>query len=180
MIKMKWSIVVPLALVAGFAIAQAPAIKRTILQKGDVPVEGAREVIMGTAEIAAGGATGRHSHNGPETGYVLEGTSLLEIDGDAPKMMKAGDSYFIAAGKSSPTAYASLRQSPRYIQIPTPLKKLAACVTAPGQSSKRRRNSAYKKQSEIDCPYVRQRTEPGVLSVHSQRPLTQLKAQHEN
>ena len=99
MIKMKWSIVVPLALVAGFAIAQAPAIKRTILQKGDVPVEGAREVIMGTAEIAAGGATGRHSHNGPETGYVLEGTSLLEIDGDAPKMMKAGDSYFIPAGK---------------------------------------------------------------------------------
>lgn len=97
--KMKWSIVVPLALIAGFAIAQAPAIKRTILQKGDVPVEGAREVIMGTAEIAAGGATGRHSHNGPETGYVLEGTSLLEIDGDAPKMMKVGDSYFIPAGK---------------------------------------------------------------------------------
>ena len=97
--KMKWSIVVPLVLIAGFAIAQAPAIRRTILQKGDVPVEGAREVIMGTAEIAAGGATGRHSHNGPETGYVLEGTSLLEIDGDAPKMMKAGDSYFIPAGK---------------------------------------------------------------------------------
>lgn len=97
--KMKWSIVVPLVLIAGFAIAQAPAIKRTILQKGDVPVEGAREVIMGAAEIAAGGATGRHSHNGPETGYVLEGTSLLEIDGDAPKMMKAGDSYFIPAGK---------------------------------------------------------------------------------
>ena len=97
--KMKWSIVVPLVLIAGFAIAQAPTIKRTILQKGDVPVEGAREVIMGTAEIAAGGATGRHSHNGPETGYVLEGTSLLEIDGDAPKMMKAGDSYFIPAGK---------------------------------------------------------------------------------
>lgn len=97
--KMKWSIVVPLALIAGFALAQAPAIKRTILQKGDVPVEGAREVIMGTAEIAAGGATGRHSHNGPETGYVMEGTSLLEIDGDAPKLMKAGDSYFIPAGK---------------------------------------------------------------------------------
>lgn len=97
--KMKWSIVVPLVLIAGFALAQAPAIKRTILQKGDVPVEGAREVIMGTAEIAADGATGRHSHNGPETGYVLEGTSLLEIDGDAPKMMKAGDSYFIPAGK---------------------------------------------------------------------------------
>lgn len=97
--KLKWTIIVPVLLVAGFAIAQAPGIKRTMLQKGDVPADGAREVVMGMAEIAAGGATGRHSHNGPETGFVLEGTSLLEIDGDAPKMMKAGDSYFIPAGK---------------------------------------------------------------------------------
>ena len=97
--KLKWTFVVPVILVAGFAIAQAPGIKRTMLQRGDVPAEGAREVVMATAEIAAGGSTGRHSHNGPETGYVLEGTSLLEIDGDAPKMMKAGDSYFIPAGK---------------------------------------------------------------------------------
>ena len=97
--KVKWAIVVPVLLVAGFAIAQAPAIKRTMLQKGDVPTEGAREVVMGMAEIAAGGGTGRHSHNGPETGYVLEGTSLLEIDGEVPKTMKAGDSYFIPAGK---------------------------------------------------------------------------------
>ena len=97
--KLKWTIIVPVLLIAGFAIAQAPGIKRTMLQKGDVPADGAREVVMGMAEIAAGGATGRHSHNGPETGFVLEGTSLLEIDGDAPKMMKAGDSYFIPAGK---------------------------------------------------------------------------------
>jgi quercetin dioxygenase-like cupin family protein len=97
--KLKWTIVVSVLLVAGFALAQVPGIKRTMLQKGDVPAEGAREVVMATAEIATGGATGRHSHNGPETGYVLEGTSLLEIDGDAPKMMKAGDSYFIPAGK---------------------------------------------------------------------------------
>ncbi len=97
--KPKWTLIVPVLLVAGFAIAQAPGIKRTMLQKGDVPVDGAREVVMGMAEIAAGGATGRHSHNGPETGYMLEGASILEIDGDAPKMMKAGDSYYIPAGK---------------------------------------------------------------------------------
>lgn len=97
--KKKWAIAFPLALVAALAFAQAPGIKRTMLQKGDVPSEGAREVLMGMAEIAAGGATGRHSHHGPETGYVLEGTSLLEIDGEAPKMLKAGDSYFIPAGK---------------------------------------------------------------------------------
>ena len=97
--KMKWSLVLPLLVIAGLAIAQAPGIKRTILQRGDVPAEGTREVVMGLAEIAAGGATGRHFHHGPETGYVMEGESMLEIDGEAPKMLKAGDSYFIPAGK---------------------------------------------------------------------------------
>jgi quercetin dioxygenase-like cupin family protein len=93
------SFAIPLLLIAGIALAQAPGIKRTLLQKGDVPAEGAREVVMGVAEIAAGGAAGRHFHHGPETGYVLEGTTLLEIDGEAPKTLKAGDSYFIPAGK---------------------------------------------------------------------------------
>jgi quercetin dioxygenase-like cupin family protein len=97
--KRTWSIVVPMVLAAGLALAQASGIKRTLLQKGDVPVEGAREVVMGIADIAAGGAAGRHSHHGPETGYVLEGATLLEIDGEAPRALKAGDSYFIPAGK---------------------------------------------------------------------------------
>ncbi len=97
--KRRWSIAIPLVLAAGLALAQAPGIKRTLLQRGDVPAIGAREVVLGVAEIAAGGAAGRHSHNGPETGFVLEGLTLLEIDGEAPKMLKAGDSYFIAAGK---------------------------------------------------------------------------------
>lgn len=97
--KLRWSFTLTLLLIAGFAIAQAPGIKRTILQRGDVPAEGAREMVLGLAEIASGGATGRHFHNGPETGYVMEGESVLEVDGEAPKMLKAGDSYFIPAGK---------------------------------------------------------------------------------
>ena len=88
-----------LLFIAGMAIAQAPGIKRTLLQRGDVPAEGSREVVLGLAEIAAGGSAGRHWHNGPETGYVIEGTTLLEVDGEAPRTLKAGDSYFIPAGK---------------------------------------------------------------------------------
>jgi len=88
-----------LLFIAGMAIAQTPGIKRTLLQRGDVPAEGSREVVLGMAEIAAGGSAGRHWHNGPETGYVIEGTTLLEVDGEAPKTLKAGDSYFIPAGK---------------------------------------------------------------------------------
>ena len=88
------------AIVAGlvsFVQAQQPGIKRTILQKNDAGEN--REVVMAVAEIAAGGSSGRHSHPGVETGYVLEGNSVVLIDGEAPKHFKAGDSYFIPAGK---------------------------------------------------------------------------------
>ena len=91
----------PLALAAiffaGATLAQAPGIKRTILQRSDIGNN--MEVVLGSAEIAAGGSTGRHTHFGVETGYVVSGTSVLEIEGEAPKSLKAGDSYLIPAGK---------------------------------------------------------------------------------
>lgn len=76
--------------------AQAPGITRTVLQKGDVTTD--REVIMARAEIAAGSESGRHTHFGPETGYVLEGSSEIQVDGQPTKVYKAGDSYFIPEG----------------------------------------------------------------------------------
>ena len=85
------------ALAAATAIAQAPGIHRTLLQRTDVTPE--REVILGVAEIAPGSAAGRHSHFGVETGYVLEGTTSLEVEGETPKLLKAGESYLIPAGK---------------------------------------------------------------------------------
>lgn len=96
--KRKASIAVLFAVAAGLAIAQAPAIKRTILQRADIADTG-REVVLGMAEIAAGGSTGRHTHFGVETGYVIEGSSVMEVEGEPPKMLKAGDSYMIPAGK---------------------------------------------------------------------------------
>ena len=77
--------------------APAPAIKRTILQKTDVSPT--QEAVLGLAEIAPGGSTGRHSHDGIETGYVLEGSATLTIDGMPPIAMNAGTSYLIPAGK---------------------------------------------------------------------------------
>ena len=84
-------------LFSGATLAQAPAIKRTILQRTDVGNN--MEVVLGLAEIAKGGATGRHTHFGPETGYVMEGTSTLEVDGEPTRTLKAGDSYLMPAGK---------------------------------------------------------------------------------
>jgi quercetin dioxygenase-like cupin family protein len=47
-------------------------IKRTILQKVDVPTAN-YETITGIAEISPNVNIGRHTHFGPETGYVMEG-----------------------------------------------------------------------------------------------------------
>jgi quercetin dioxygenase-like cupin family protein len=86
-----------LALALG-ASAQAPGIKRTLTQKFDIPA-GDREAVQAVAEIAKGASAGRHTHPGPEFGYVLDGTSVLEVDGEAPRTLKAGDYYLIPAGK---------------------------------------------------------------------------------
>jgi quercetin dioxygenase-like cupin family protein len=81
---------------AGVAMAQQSGIKRTPLQKVDFP--DGYNVITAIAEVPAGGASGRHTHPGVETGYVLDGELELDIDGQAPLKLKAGDSYQIPAG----------------------------------------------------------------------------------
>jgi quercetin dioxygenase-like cupin family protein len=75
----------------------APAIKRTILQRIDVSTD--REVVVAMVEIPTGLSAGRHTHFGPESGAVLEGSSSLEVEGETPRLLKAGDSYVIPAGK---------------------------------------------------------------------------------
>jgi len=82
--------------VAGMAIAQQSGIKRTPLQKLDFPA--GYNTVTAIAEIPAGGAAGRHTHPGAETGYVLEGELELLIDGQPPKKLKAGDSYQVPEG----------------------------------------------------------------------------------
>ena len=89
------------------AIAQQPApppvtqgagnIKRTPLQKFDVPGT-SHETVIGIAEIVANVNIGRHTHPGPESGYLLEGSFTLLVDGQPPKDLKAGDSYAIPSG----------------------------------------------------------------------------------
>lgn len=72
-------------------------IKRTPLQKFDVPGTN-YETFIGIAEVVPNVKIGRHTHPGPESGYILEGDMVLLIDGQPPKPLKAGDSYQIPAG----------------------------------------------------------------------------------
>lgn len=76
--------------------SQAQSIKRIPLQRFDVPGT-SYETVIGVAEIAANVAIGRHTHPGPESGYVLEGGFELLIEGAKPRMLKAGDSYKVPA-----------------------------------------------------------------------------------
>ena len=84
-------------LAASMTLDQAPGIKRTILQRTDLG--NGMEVVMGMAEIAPGAAAGRHTHFGIETGYVLSGQSSLEVEGETPRLLHAGDSFTIPSGK---------------------------------------------------------------------------------
>lgn len=79
--------------------AQQNGIKRAVLQRLDMPASaGAQEAILGAAEIASGVAAGRHTHAGIEVGYVLSGEARMEIAGQPPRVLRAGDSYAIPAG----------------------------------------------------------------------------------
>jgi quercetin dioxygenase-like cupin family protein len=88
----------------GFAQAQQPpvmtqqtqTIKRTPLQKFEVPGTNF-ETVIGIAEIAPNVNIGRHTHPGPESGYLLEGELTLLVDGEGPLPLKAGQSYKIPA-----------------------------------------------------------------------------------
>ncbi len=89
--------IIAVALVAMTAAAAAQdGIKRTPLQKVDFP--DGYTTVTGLAEIQPGVSAGRHTHPGIETGYVLEGETVLSIDGQGDVTMKAGDSYVIPAG----------------------------------------------------------------------------------
>jgi quercetin dioxygenase-like cupin family protein len=90
------------ALAGGQTYAQqppsaTPTIKRTPLQRFDVPGTG-YETVIGIAEIVPSANIGRHTHFGPESGYMLEGELLLMVDGQPAKLLKAGESYQIPPG----------------------------------------------------------------------------------
>ena len=75
------------------AFAQQPnnGIKRTILQRADEPGAPNYDAVMAIAEIAPGASSGRHRHPGIELAYVLQGSLVLEREGQPTVTLKAGD-----------------------------------------------------------------------------------------
>jgi quercetin dioxygenase-like cupin family protein len=91
------ALIVASALAPHVALAQAPGIKRTDLQRHDLSVPG-REVIQVLVEFAPGVVAPNHSHPGEEIVYVVEGLLEYALEGRPPVTLKAGDVLFIPAG----------------------------------------------------------------------------------
>ena len=85
-----------LTLAFGVVTAQAPAVRRTILQRADISVPG-REVVTARAEMPTSGSTGKHTHPGEEVSYVVDGMITLEVEGRPTEVLKAGDVFIIPA-----------------------------------------------------------------------------------
>ena len=79
------------------AASQTQTIKRTPLQKFDVPGTN-YETVIGMAEIAPNVNIGRHTHPGPESGYMLDGDMTLLVEGQPPLLVKTGESYKVPPG----------------------------------------------------------------------------------
>jgi len=97
----------PFAVCAGLVLfgvatlqAQTPVqpspVKRTILQKTDVPGTNL-EMIYANVEIAPGFKAGRHFHPGVVMAQVVEGEFWLHVDGQPEKILRAGESLTLPA-----------------------------------------------------------------------------------
>jgi quercetin dioxygenase-like cupin family protein len=78
--------------------AQSSGLKRSLVHKADVSVPN-REAVVARIEVDPGVMAGRHTHDGDEITYVLEGEGELLIEGEAPRKLKAGDAFVVPAGK---------------------------------------------------------------------------------
>ncbi len=92
------------ALSAGPVWAQQPGtipgthpINRTVLQTIKVPHSN-YEFVMVMAQFAPNDIGDRHSHSGPEAGYVIQGSGSILVDGQPPLKLEVGQSYKLPAG----------------------------------------------------------------------------------
>jgi quercetin dioxygenase-like cupin family protein len=88
------------AAIGGLALtlyAQQPGFTRKMMQDQEVSATN-RHAVQVIAKFVPGGAAGKHTHPGEELGYVLEGTLELQITGQPPRTLKAGEVFYVPAG----------------------------------------------------------------------------------
>jgi quercetin dioxygenase-like cupin family protein len=91
MIKVLAIACVTLLTIVGSAIAQQAGIKRTVLRSIDFPA--GYTTVTALVELAPGACSGRHTHPGIDSGFVMQGDFVLKVDGKPEQIFKAGDSF---------------------------------------------------------------------------------------
>lgn len=87
--------------------AQQTPLKVALLLQTDVVGMEGKEVVVQLSEFAPGAKSGKHSHPGHEVAYVLEGSTIREIEGRPPTPAKSGDIFYIPARVVHETKNAS-------------------------------------------------------------------------
>jgi quercetin dioxygenase-like cupin family protein len=77
--------------------AQQPGFTRTVIQQHDLSTPG-REIVQAIAAFDPKATVGWHTHPGEESGYILEGSFLFEMDGKPPVTLTAGQTFFVPPG----------------------------------------------------------------------------------
>ena len=77
--------------------ADAPTVVRTLLKDGPAP--GGNVETMMKVVIPPGGNEGRHFHSGPLIVTVISGVFSLDYEGKPTTDYKAGDTFYVEAGK---------------------------------------------------------------------------------
>ena len=104
--------------------AEQQPLKRTMLLKTDLKGLEGKEGVVALVELAPGAVAGKHYHPGNEVNYVLEGSGILEIEGQAPIALQAGTTSYIPAGDA---------HNVRSTSATDPLKLLAFWIAETGK-----------------------------------------------
>jgi len=88
-----------LALSSVVAAQQVGDIKRNVLSKEDLGSVPGHEGLLVRVEFAPGAREGKHTHPGEVFAYVEEGAIILNVEGKPTVTVKAGEVFFIPAGK---------------------------------------------------------------------------------
>jgi len=80
-----------LPVIVASAVAQQAGIKRTVIRSIDFP--SGYTTVTAIVELGPGVCSGRHTHPGIDSGFVIQGDFVLRTDGKTEQTFKAGDSF---------------------------------------------------------------------------------------
>ena len=94
--RLRSAVVIGCFLSAGAAAQESGLARPNLVVKevvADMPRGEKQEVSVLTATFKPGDRTAFHTHRFPVTVYVLEGAFTLELEGQAPVIVKSGEAY---------------------------------------------------------------------------------------